>query len=154
MSILELLQEIKILLIEPNYDSCVDLARDQIKNDINAIQRKVKEWNDRNGKNFPEEWEKEWKIQSDGKLFDFGKSKVSIVPEEYLCHINRKIMKEPVKASSGVYYEKASLENYLKTTPKPTCKARVDKNGKEIPLPIDINLNLKVDNEMKTKIAK
>lgn len=169
MSILELLGDIKLLLLEPNFDSCVDLKREQHREEMVEYQRRralakskdqepplpsiVKEWNDRNSKGSPDEWENDWKIEKDDDALK-NLQKVSIVPEQFLCPISRKIMREPVKATSGVYYEKVELEKYLKSTQNPTCRAKVDENGKPIPLPPEKNMGLKVDNQMKTRITQ
>lgn len=107
MSFRELIGKIRLLLFEPNFKSPVDLKREKLI---------VKQRNESNGKDSPEDWLKEWKIQpKDGNLFQ-GDLCIATVSEQFLCPINRKIMKEPVKATSGVYYEKVALEKYLKTT--------------------------------------
>ena len=156
MTVLELIGHIKtLMMIQPSFDSCVDLRRQQLADNKEEFERIVKKWNEDNGKDSPEDWEKDWKIQPDGVLFKgVESSNTSIVPPQYRCPITNKIMREPVKASSGVYYEKSSLENYVNITPNATCRAKVDSNKKPIPLPKDKNIGLKVDNELKTKIAK
>lgn len=153
-SIRELIGQIRYLLLNENFDSCVDLKREKFKNNQQAFINEVNKWNNQNGKDTPEEWEKTWKIQEDNESVKSAINKIHsvIVPEQFLCPITRTIMKEPVKASSGVHYEKIALEKYLNSTKNPVCKAQTDENGKPVPLPHDLNMNLKVDNELKTKI--
>lgn len=154
MSVRELIGQIRYLLLNYNFDSCVDLKREKYKDRQPDFAREVNAWNDRNGKDTAEKWEEAWQIEEDNQsVIDYTKNiRSSIAPEQFLCPITRDIMKEPVKASSGVYYEKVALEKYLNSTENPVCRAKNDENGKPLPLPRDLNMNLKIDNEMKTKI--
>lgn len=153
-SIRELIGEIRYLLFEPNFNSCVDVNRERISQNKALYEKTVKEWNDRNGKKSVEDWEKEWKIQPDGTNLLLDNATAVTIPEQFLDPISRTLIKEPVLATSGVYYEKRELEKYLQTTLHPVCKGKVDKEGKQIKLNKNENMNLPVDNEMKSKIAK
>lgn len=152
-SIKELIGEVRYLLFEPNFDDCVDVKRSLLSKNKPEYERIVREWNQKNGKSNPEDFEKNWKIQPDGKLM-LDNASAATVPEYYLDPISRSIMKEPVKATSGVFYEKRELEKYLKQTPNATCKGKTGDDRKPIPLPLNENMNLPVDNEMKSRIAK
>lgn len=154
MSIIDLIADIKLLLLQPNFDDCIDLKRKQMGENRSAFEATVRDWNNKNGKASPDEWKNQWKIQPDGDVVKNMQVKnVALVPEQFLCPITRKIMKEPVKASSGVFYEKSALEKYIQTTPNATCKVKTDKLGKPVELK-KTDSNLAVDNEMKVKIAK
>ena len=67
--------------------------------------------NNKNGEKNPDEWENHWKIQPDGDDLILNDINVKVVPDQFLDPISRKIMKEPVKATSGVYYEKRELKD-------------------------------------------
>lgn len=152
-SIKELIGQVRYLLFEPNFGSPVDTKREGMNIDDPRFKQLVTEWNNKNGENGPENFISQWKIQPDGKLFVENASRTP-VPDQYLCPITRKIMKEPVLASSGVYYEKRALEKYLRShSENATCRGKTDENGKPIPLPPSKNLNLPVDNKMKTIIS-
>lgn len=150
-SVRDLIGEIRLLLYEPNFDSPVDLKRENLKSRMNEFEQTVNEWNNMNGKDTPEEWEKDWKIQPDGQI-DAQNLSIADVPEGFICPITRKIMKEPVKAQpTQIYYEREALRKYLKEE-KPFCKSKIDPNGK--PILLDKNQKLTVDSVMQTNINK
>ena len=153
ISMLELISKIRLLLLEPNFVNPVDIKRSEMNGKTDLFLKLVKDWNEKNAKNSPGEWEREWKIQPDVDLVT-EKVVSTIVPEQFLCPITRKIMNEPVKASSGVFYEKVALEKYVETKPNPTCKGITDKSEKSILLPYNSNINLPVDDQKKEQIEK
>ena len=153
ISMIELIGEIRLLLLEPDFDNCVDNQREELKNNKSLFLQMVNKWNALNGKKYSHEWEKEWKILPDDESIKNTKiGKCPIVPEQFLCPLTREIMNLPVKATSGVFYEKNALIKYLLSSPRPVCRGKTDENGKPILLPIGGNLNLEVDEEMKEKI--
>lgn len=143
MSIKELIGQIRYLLYKPNFNSPVDLKRQNLNH--KDFVRIVKQWNNKNGKNTPEEWENEWKIQCGFKYFK-AKCEFSVIPKHFLCPITGKIMKKPVKATSGVFYEKSALEKYL------VAGIKCDRFGYPVPLSLKDNMGLPVDHQMKTII--
>ena len=49
-SVLELIGEVRYLLFEPNFDSCVDLKREELTKDKTIFEALVNDWNIKNGK--------------------------------------------------------------------------------------------------------
>ena len=74
---------------------------------------------------------------------DLGKASV---PPQYLCPITHKILKEPVIATSKVYYEKSALEKYLLSSKDPICLVKGSK------LDVKENIGLQIDKVMQTQI--
>lgn len=65
MSIKELIEYINMLLLYPNFEYPVDRKRAGMKIDDAKFLQLVTEWNQRNGRNSPEEWINTWKINND-----------------------------------------------------------------------------------------
>ena len=61
MSIIDLIADIKLLLLQPNFDDCIDLKRKQMGENRSAFEATVRDWNNKNGKASPDEWKNQWK---------------------------------------------------------------------------------------------
>lgn len=140
--------EVRMLLLQPNFQDPVDSDRFSLDSDMNSFLNKVKDWNNKNAKDSPDEWKTTWKIEKDdSNLDDDDELGVVSLPPQFLCPLTHKIMKEPVKATTKVYYEKSALERHLSSQSNPLCVV----TGQ--PLPADENKNLPIDMVMKNRIA-
>ena len=163
-SIVTLLGQIRGLLLQPNYSDPIDMTRTEFQTCVKWVQKdgnlvgeiicpqnikqKIDQINKQNGKSTLEEWTKDWNIEDDQNVDIQNSEQFADVPSQFLCQLSNKIMKEPVKSSTGIYFEKRQLENYLRNKGQPLCPI----TGK--PLDKQKDMNLPIDNEMKQRIEE
>ncbi|OHT12150.1 hypothetical protein TRFO_18140 [Tritrichomonas foetus] len=145
------------LLLLPNYHDPVDVDHSEFYDAVStqskkssvfpqSILDKINAKNQESGKRNADDWISHWNIEdkADADIKDLQKH--IEVPEQFLCPFSKKIMKEPVKASTGYFYEKRVLENFIRKTPKPKCPITGNIFDK-------VNdMNLEIDMEQKQKI--
>ena len=68
MSMLQLFGTIKQLLLNPDFDNCVDFKREKMRGNDLEFVLKVDEWNLQNGKEIIDDWLNDWKFQPDDNL--------------------------------------------------------------------------------------
>lgn len=145
----DLLMAVIGLLLCPNNNDPIDHKRLEMlkKENADKFKQKVDEYNRNNSKNNPDDWTKGWNIEkdpeSDKNPEDF--KKYSDPDRLFKCNLTGKIMKEPVKASSGVYFERSALIQHIRNNKQARCPV----TGR---LFQDTDLNLPVDNNLKVKI--
>ena len=149
-----LLEAIIGLLLAPNPQDPIDIKRGEICKPENQkqYQSKIEEYNRKNSYDTAEEWIKEWQINSTVQIADKddikgGQNKRDEdIDPRFICPFSRKIMKDPVRATSGVCFDRNSLERQLKLTDHLKCP----QTGKE--LKKEENMNLPTDFDMKARI--
>ena len=75
MSMIQLIEEILVLFIEPKFDSAIDSKRAGMRMEDPRFLALVDEWNQKNGKDSPDDWTKDWNIenptiQQDTKIYE------------------------------------------------------------------------------------
>lgn len=145
----DLLTMIIGLLMCPNNADPLDQTRiDMIKKGNEELfKQKVEEYNNKNSKLNPDEWIDGWNIENDPDADNVDFKLYAEADPQFKCNLTGKIMKEPVLASSGVYFERNALIQYIRNNKKAKCPI----TGKEFK---NSDLNLPVDNNLKVKINK
>ena len=122
MTVRELIGYVRGILLEPNFSDPVDLIRHIINNENpTQFRNKVNEYH-RKCHQSPEQYYNQWRIEDlapDDTWID--KTPVYQIPEGFLDPITNRVIRDPVKATSRIYYERKQLENYISKTDKPVC---------------------------------
>jgi ubiquitin-protein ligase len=116
MSILKLLE-----YSDPNVT--IDFERENVKTDL-RIQKgvfepdKIPKYNDMNSKTSIDEWLKEWNIEDlpQGMNPKITLPPVSYTPHSLRCPITQEKMKDPVKATNGIVYDRNNLAQWLRNS--------------------------------------
>lgn len=144
----DLLNAIKGLLMCPNVKDPIDPTRIEIlkKGNEGEYRNKIQQYNQNNSKPSCDDWLVGWNIERDPEGLDANDmQEYEDVDPSFKCSLTGKLMKEPVLASTGVYFERSALIQYIRSKPKAKCPI----TGKKF---IDSDLNLPVDNSLKVRI--
>lgn len=140
MSITDLLVGIKGLLMLPNYDDPIQISfLNLYTSDKNAFNRKIDESVQMNSKEKYEDW---MQICSCDLLDDNDPNleiNSTIIPQQFLCPITGKIMMNPCRASSGIFYEEEELRKLLQRSQNPLCLV----TGQQLTMDIDLDQSFK-----------
>ena len=145
----DLLGMIISLLMCPNKNDPLDQTRiDMIKKGNEAqFQQKVDEYNNKNSKANPDDWTTDWNIENDPDTDDADFKMYADADKLFKCNLTGNIMKEPVLASTGVYFERSALVQYIRNNKDAKCPI----TGRSF---TNADLNLPVDNNLKVRINK
>ncbi|OHT01164.1 hypothetical protein TRFO_01793 [Tritrichomonas foetus] len=148
-SVMYLLTSITELLLLPNTQEAIDMKRidllDPKKRDI--YENLVQDYNKKNSYDTPDHWLKDWTFEADPIDVDVDLNQYVEAEQIFRCSLTGKIMKEPVKASSNVFFEKKVLEQFVQNGDA-YCPVTGEILKKED------NMNLPVDNDLKHRIAQ
>ena len=142
------------LLLHPNYDEPIDAFHgDLLKLDRKAFDAKVWESAANNSRPNVEAWTAEWKLSSGGSALssstqqEEAKKVVDFVPTMFMCPLTKRLLVDPVRASSGTYFERSALNQYLMkgVLTDPITRKKLDK---------DRDYDLPVNEQMKRRVRE
>ena len=147
LSMLVILRSIIDLLQNPNYDDPIDTFHaDLLKFDRAAFDQKVLTSAVNNSRPTIEDWTRDWNIVKEPSAGLSQSAPSGYVPPMFVCPLTKKVMSDPVRASTGTYFERSALNAFLQEggLVDPITRKRLDAKG---------DLNLPLDEKMKAAIA-